>query len=439
MDDYKQLQEITDTFSKILEVFKRSYYLTTDSRKVKKDCIFVALKGENFNGHVFAQKAKQDGAALVVVDDINYYPMQDNSGYLLVDNCERFLQKFANYYRRTLNIPVLAVSGTNGKTTTKELLHAVLNKKYKTSATIGNLNNQLGVPMTLLDIKTDTEVAIVEMGASHLGDIDFLCNIAEPDFALLTNIGTAHIEGFGSKEGVTQTKTELFRYVSSKFGVCFVNKDDNNILANKPLKSVTYSLKYFADIQAKVINDGNAFAAIEYEDKKIVSHLVGDYNCYNILAAIAIGKFFGIKTDDIVDAIQNYIPSNNRSEIKKTSRNTLILDCYNANPSSCSFALNAFKNMKAQDKRVFIGSMKELGAVSRVEHENITLIIKNMQLKQAIFVGKEYQEFAKGKNIFWFETSLEAKDFIQQQNINQALILIKGSRATKMEVLADVL
>lgn len=439
MEYYKELQEITNTLEQVLKVFKKSYVLTTSSKHVVKDCIFVGIKGEHFNGNAFACQAKKQGAALCVVDDVNYYPLQDNQGYLLVDDSERFLQRFASYYRRTLNIPIIAISGTNGKTTTKELLHAVLSKKYITNATVGNLNNQLGVPMTLLDISPKTQVAIVEMGASHLGDIDFLCNIAEPDFALLTNIGTAHIEGFGSLEGVIKTKTELFRYVSSKFGVCFVNKDDANILKHKPLKSFTYSLSSKADVQAKILKNSSNLASIEYNGKKIHSNLVGSYNAYNILAALSVGLFFGVALEDIIDAIESYHPNNNRSQILKTQHNTLIMDCYNANPSSCQAALKSFEDIDFKDKCIFIGSMKELGSQSSVEHEHIVQIIKSMNLQQVIFVGKEYQPFAKGDNILWFEDSEKAKSFIEKHPINNSCILIKGSRATKMEVLADVL
>ncbi len=439
MEYYKELQKITNTLEQVLNVFKKSYVLTTSSKEVVKDCIFVALKGEHFNGNEFAKQAKQQGAALCVVDDINYYPIKDNKGYLLVDDSERFLQRFANYYRRTLNIPIIAISGTNGKTTTKELLHDVLSKKYITSATIGNLNNQLGVPLTLLKISPQTQVAIVEMGASHLGDIDLLCNIAEPDFALLTNIGTAHIEGFGSIDGVIQTKTELFRYVSSKFGVCFINKDDANILKHKPLKSFTYSLLTHADIQARICNNNSFLASIDYNGRQIHSNLVGNYNCYNMLAALSVGLFFGIAMEDIIDAIESYKPTNNRSQIKKTQHNTLIMDCYNANPSSCQAALKTFETIDFKDKRVFIGSMKELGNQSEVEHEHIANIIKSMNVQQAIFVGQEYKPFAQGDNIYWFEDSQKAKTFLEHNPIMNSCILIKGSRATKMEILADVL
>ncbi len=438
MEHIAQVRKITnELLSEVFNVFCQSYDVTIDSRKVKQGTIFVALKGEHTDGNIFAKIALESGASLVVIDNKDYYI---NDKTLLVEDSLIFLQKFARYYRDTFTIPFIGISGTNGKTTTKELMYEVLSSTYKVGATAGNLNNQIGVPLTLLSLKKDCQIAIIEMGASHIGDIDELCRIANPNIAILTNIGTAHIEGFGSFEGVIKTKTELFRYIEQNNGKAFVNIDDENLLSNKPENSVTYSLKTFAATQGNIINADKTFASIEVCGEKICSHLVGTYNCYNILAAVTVGLSFGVDITKIKHAIESYIPTNNRSQVKKTDKNTLILDCYNANPSSCRFALEAFDKIGGyKDKRVFIGSMKELGKVSQSEHEAISRIIKNMNLTQAVFVGEEYKGFADKENCLWFATSSKAKEFLQKQNTTNALILIKGSRATQMEILQDAL
>lgn len=437
MENNREYSEITEILlQQVLEVFETTHYSTTDSRKIRNGCIFVSLRGENFNGNVFAKNAIENGAAIVIIDDTDYYI---DKRTILVKDSLVFLQKFANRYRRKFSIPFIAISGTNGKTTTKELMHAVLSKKYKVHATEGNLNNQIGVPLTLLSMQENTQIAIIEMGASHIGDLDELCEIAEPTMALLTNIGTAHIEGFGSKEGVVKTKTELYRYVANKHGRIFANIDDENLQKYAPKEAITYSLYKQADIKANKIHEDTPFASICVNDTEINSHLVGSYNCYNILAALSVGLFFKISLEDIKQAIEEYNPQNNRPEIKHTNKNTLILDCYNANPSSCCFALNAFDRMQAKNKIVMLGSMKELGSVSEQEHANIVQIVKDMHTKQAIFVGQEYKKHALGKDIYWFSTSLEAKEFVEKENIQDSLILIKGSRATKMEILIDAL
>lgn len=439
MDYNSKIHKIDESLlQRVLEEYRKSFLLTTDSRKVEKGSIFVALKGENFNGNSFASMALEQGAGMVIIDDKDYF-VDDRT--VLVENSLMFLQKFANYYRKQFDIPVLGISGTNGKTTTKELVHKVLAKRYKVLATVGNLNNQIGVPLTLLNLREDTSIAIVEMGASHIGDIDELCDIAEPTCCLLTNVGTAHIEGFGSKEGVLKTKTELYRYVDRKKGKVFVNYDDEGLKKQRLCNPTTYSLKdKDADIFAKTIKEDSPFASIETENVEINSSLVGSYNAYNILSAVVVGKYFNIPIDEIKQAIEDYQPTNNRSQIQKTERNTLILDCYNANPSSCRFALEAFDKIKAKDKRVFIGAMKELGKVSQAEHADIVEKLHSMYLQEIILVGKEYKEFAdKDERIRYFDTSLEAKEYIERENINNALVLIKGSRATKMETLIDAL
>lgn len=437
MENNTRIRQIDEGLLKeVLEVFKRNYALTTDSRKVEEGSIFVALKGEKYDANTFAKSAIDKGASLVIIDNKDYYIDQRT---IVVEDSLRFLQEFATYYRDTFDIPVLAISGTNGKTTTKELINAVLSTKYRTQATRGNLNNQIGVPLTLLSWRKDLEIGIVEMGASHVGDIDELCRIAKPNMCLLTNIGVAHIEGFGSEENVVRTKCELYRYVESKGGKAFVNKDDRNLYSHSPKVYTSYSLLQEGDVCGKQIDKDSPFASIEVQGVRMYSHLVGAYNTYNILAAVSVGLYFGIKLETIKEAIENYEPQNNRSQVKKTEHNTLILDCYNANPSSCKSALWSFNDMEAKDKRVFLGEMCELGAVSEKEHKQIAQMVKQMGLRQIIFVGENYKPYSTLSNCLWFETSEEARDFLQTQKIEDSLILIKGSRKTEMEKLGDVL
>ncbi len=439
MEHNRKMQTITEELlQKVLEIFYSSFDITTDSRKVKQGSIFVALRGENFNGNTFAYNALQQGASLVIIDDENYFIDQRT---ILVEDSLVFLQKFANYYRKTFSIPFLAISGTNGKTTTKELIHTVLQQKYRVYATQGNLNNQIGVPLTLLSIKKDCQIAVIEMGASHVGDIEELCQITEPTCCLLTNVGTAHIEGFGSMEGVLQAKTELYKYVDKKQGKIFVNNDDENLKKQLLSNKTTYSLKDIsADVFATSIKEDTGFACIKYKELEINSHLVGVYNAYNILSALAVGLFFEVPVSQIKNAIENYIPQNNRSQIQKTSKNILVLDCYNANPSSCVSVLTTFDKMKAKDKRAYFGAMKELGKASREEHLKIIKILLSMNLQEIVLVGKEYKEVVpSNQRVKYFDSSLEAKEYLQKENVSDSLILIKGSRSTKMEILTDVL
>ena len=436
-----------ESIEKIKELY--SHYLkypsiSTDSRNIKPGDIFFALKGENFDGNEFVFKAIEQGASLVVCDNEKIkqrdnFLKQRNKIFLCEDSLLT-LQNLASYHRKHLKTTIIGISGTNGKTTTKELIQAVLSQKYLTLATKGNFNNHIGVPLTLLSIPHTTEIAIVEMGANHVGEIGFLSNIAMPDLAILTNIGTAHIEGFGSKENIIKTKKELFEFVKNNQNEkshIFVNADDEALREENFSKKTTYSLKTNADISAKACSE-NGYAQIIFKDCVITSNLVGIYNAYNILAALTIGLHFGVEIQKIKEAIENYIPSNNRSQILKTQTNTLILDCYNANPSSCSSAVEAFANMQANRKMVFMGAMKELGEVSQKEHENILSQIKSKNFERIVLVGKEYKAVAKDE-VECFETSEEFKQFLLANPIENATILIKGSRSTKMEILKDVL
>lgn len=444
-----------ESIEKIKELY--SHYLkypsiSTDSRNIKPGDIFFALKGENFDGNEFVFKALELGASLVVCDNeeiIQRNNLLNERNNLLNQRKKIFfcrnslltLQALALYHRKQLSTTIIGISGTNGKTTTKELIQVVLSKKFKTLATKGNLNNHIGVPLTLLSIPYDTEIAIVEMGANHVGEIGFLCDIAMPDLAILTNIGTAHIEGFGSRENIIKTKKELFDFVknnSCEKSHIFVNADDNALKDETFSKKTTYSLNTKADISAKACCE-NGYAQIIYKDNLIASNLVGVYNAYNILAALTIGLHFGVELEQIKKAIEQYTPSNNRSQILKTNNNTLILDCYNANPSSCTSSIESFANMEANHKMVFMGAMKELGEVSIQEHKRVFDLLQSKDFERIVLIGEEYRSVLEEGKVEWYANSEEFKENLIENKIEKATILIKGSRSTKMEVLKDVL
>ncbi|MBO7277822.1 MAG: UDP-N-acetylmuramoyl-tripeptide--D-alanyl-D-alanine ligase [Bacteroidales bacterium] len=440
-------EEIKELYSHYL----KNPSISTDSRNIKQGDIFFALKGENFDGNEFVFKALELGASLVVCDNeeiIQRNNLLNERNNLLNQRKKIFfcrnslttLQNLAKYHREQLSTTIIGITGTNGKTTTKELIHCVLSKKFKTLATKGNLNNHIGVPLTLLSIPQDTEIAIVEMGANHLGEIGFLCEIAQPDMGIVTNIGTAHIEGFGSVENIVKTKKALYEYVktqSQKYSHIFVNIDDEFLKNETYDKKTTYSLKNQANIIAKATTQ-NAYAQITYQNQTITSSLIGIYNAYNILAALTIGEYLKVEFELIKQAIEEYTPSNNRSQVLKTENNTLILDCYNANPSSCKAAIESFANTEAKNKIVFMGAMKELGEVSKQEHQNISELIQSKNFDRVVLIGEEYKDVAS-KGIEWFATSEELKTYLIENKISSSTILIKGSRSTKMEVLKDVL
>lgn len=425
-----------DNKQRIEELYK--YFLlnpsiTTDSRNIKKGDIFFALNGESFNGNKYAPSALEMGASLCVVDEKEY---AINDKYFLVEDVLYTLQLLSNHHRRQFpDLKLLAITGTNGKTTTKELTHAVISQKYNTIATQGNFNNHIGVPLTLLRITPQTEFAIIEMGANHQGEIDFLCKIAEPKYGLITNIGRAHLEGFGGFEGVIKTKTELFRYLDRENHFAIINMDDNSLSNySKEHKNLTYKYSLTNKINSET-------AKLDFEGHIINSKLIGSYNSHNILAAMTIGKIFEVDLNLSIKAIEDYTPTNHRSQIQKTKDNTLILDCYNANPSSLMVALQDFQALKADNKYAFIGAMKELGEESTKEHKNIIDILRSMNLKGIILIGEEFEEFEKGKkeNEIYFKTSSLAKEHLLENKIKGGTILIKGSHSTKMDVLSDAL
>jgi UDP-N-acetylmuramoyl-tripeptide--D-alanyl-D-alanine ligase len=432
------------TIEELYELYKQYPNISTDSRKIEKGDIFFALRGENFDGNKFAIKALEQGASLVVLDSEQIYLKTTNTNYqermfLCQDSLET-LQQLAAYHRDRLTTTIIGISGTNGKTTTKELIHAVLSSKFTTQATVGNLNNHIGVPLTLLSIKPQTQIAIVEMGANHVGEIAFLCTIAKPDMGILTNVGSAHIEGFKTRENIIKTKRALFESVKSNNkpnAHLFVNNDDEALCDENFSKKTTYSLLDSANYNA-VSDSSNAVSTIHIEGLTIQSQLIGKYNAYNMLAAYTIGRHFGIDKHDIKHSIEQYKPSNQRSQIVKTARNTLILDCYNANPSSCKAAIESLACMQAERKMIFMGAMRELGDCTEEEHRNCLELMKSKDFERIILVGEEYKEMAKDE-IMWFENSSQMREYLKEEQISGGTILIKGSRTTKMEILEDVL
>jgi UDP-N-acetylmuramoyl-tripeptide--D-alanyl-D-alanine ligase len=412
------------------KIFLLNPNITTDTRNINKGDIFFALKGDSFNGNTFAKKALDSGASFAVIDEKEY--LLDERCFL-VDDALSFLQDVALYHRRQFpQLKLIAITGTNGKTTTKELLYCVLSTKYNTLATKGNFNNHIGVPLTLLRINSKTEIAIIEMGANHIGEINFLCHIAEPNYGLITNIGRAHLEGFGSFENIVKTKTELFVYLDKEDKYPIINMDDSSLknYSNKHKnKFYQYSLSSSYPKQ-----EG---AQISFEGEIIKSKLVGEYNQINILASIIVGNIFNVPLSLSKKAIESYTPTIHRSEKRETKTNTLIVDCYNANPSSMDVALNDFAKNKSKNRYVLLGAMKELGKESREEHKKIVEKVKNMQLKGAFFVGEEYKGLIDEE--YLFPNSLLLKEYLKENPIINSTILIKGSNSTKMDILLDVL
>ncbi len=412
----------------LYQIYLEYPIICTDTRKICKGCLFFALKGENFDANSFAKEALTEGASYSIIDDEKY---NISTKYILVENVLETLQQLANYHRKQFNIPFIGITGSNGKTTTKELLLTVLQQKYKTVATIGNLNNHIGVPLTLLSITKDCEIAIIEMGASHSGEIELLCNIAEPNFGIITNIGTAHIEGFGSKEGVIKTKNELYHYINKTNGTIFLNHHDD-LLVNlaKGLKTIEYS-----NDEISAVNS-TPFLSFDLDSFTVQTHLYGEYNIPNIQAAIRIGKYFNIELALIKKALQSYIPSNNRSQIVKLNDITLYLDAYNANPTSMNVAIDSFSKLIAPNKLLILGDMLELGVVSYEEHQKIVDKIHHLNL-QALLVGNEFQFVKSNSHFVVVKNTDEAILWLESQTNHFNSILIKGSRGIHLEKISE--
>ena len=406
-----------------------NYLVDTDTRKIRKGSIYFALKGENFNGNKFATEALKKGANYAVIDDEKY---NTHPNIILVKNSLKALQKLANFHRKQLNIPIISLTGSNGKTTTKELINVILSKKYKTTATTGNLNNHIGVPLTLLAMSPETEIGIVEMGANHLKEIDFLCKIAEPNFGYVTNFGKAHLEGFGSFEGIIKGKSELYNFLKNNRGIAFVNKDDKiQVRQSNRVNSVFFDKNSIQFIKA------NPFVEVQFKSTLIESKLIGKYNYSNIAAAITIGNYFKISENHIKNAIESYTPTNNRSQIIEKGTSKIILDAYNANPSSMLAALENFNQLNGTNKIVFLGDMFELGKESNNEHQRIAELAISYSFFKVYLIGKAFSTTSV-KNAFIYNSFESFKASNKKIKIDNTTILIKGSRGMALERLLNL-
>lgn len=428
---------------RLYEIYQECGALTTDSRDCPAGSIFFALKGESFDGNKFAEMAIEKGCAYAVIDNPEY---AKDDRFIVVDDCLKTLKLLARHHRRQFNIPVIGVTGTNGKTTTKELTAAVLSEKYNVLYTQGNFNNDIGVPKTLLRLNKDHEIAIIEMGASHPGDIKTLAETAEPDYGIITNVGRAHLQGFGSFEGVVQTKGELYDYLRTKpDSLIFLHNENEHLAAIATgLNIIRYGNDEAAtlSVSGKVVacNPKLEIALKTAESQDIYSvktNIVGTYNLMNMLAAAAIGKHFGVDNEQICHALSNYVPSNNRSQLTVTESNSLVVDAYNANPTSMMAALRNFREMQVERKMVILGDMKELGEVSAEEHQRCADYLKDCSFDTVWLVGEEFGktdcDFRK------FNNADEVKTAINEDKPKGYYILIKGSNSIKLYLLPEYL
>ena len=417
--------------------FLQSSGICTDTRKITKDCLFFALRGDNFNGNKFAQEALEKGAFKVVIDQIGYHT---NTGEtILCGNTLKWLQKLAAFHRQQLGLPILALTGSNGKTTTKELINAVLTQQFKTAATIGNLNNHIGVPLTLLSMDTSTEIGIVEMGANHLGEIHDLTEIVQPDFGYITNFGKAHLEGFGSIQGVIQGKSELYKHLKEKDKLVFVNANDpTQMELTKSMRRFTFGL---AKSDCYVgLKDASNTLLVNFKGLDIQSNLIGLYNYHNIAAAIAIGDYHKIPAENIKAAIESYIPSNNRSQRIEQNGHQIILDAYNANPSSMMAALQNFKQTAGERKVLFLGDMFELGAEAAAEHQQIVDWLSLNALGSVYLIGSNFFETKVNvDHIHQFESFDDLKEHLNSEKLQPCHMLIKGSRGMALERILELI
>lgn len=427
--------------SALYSIFQKYPHITTDTRNCSPDSIFVALKGATFNGNQFAEEALRQGCSYAIVDE-KEYATQPN--ILLVDDCLTTLQQLANHHRKQFKIPVLAITGSNGKTTTKELVMSVLSQEYNVIATQGNYNNHIGVPLTLLRIRKEHDIAIIEMGASHMGEIKVLAEIAEPDYGLITNIGQAHIEGFGSFENIIKAKAELYDFIrETKEGKIFI--DSSNPILRKMSEGMT-NIEYGLGEKESLFVTGKVLSCtphLEFEwcmasnCHTVKTKIIGEYNLSNALAAITIGKYFGVKSDLICKAISEYEPTNNRSQLKETDKNMLIIDAYNANPTSMHAALNNFSMLNVNHKVLILGDMKELGPDTDVEHQKIADFVETNGFDEAYFVGENFSHVTTKFPLYRnFE---ELKEHLSQHPIEGSYVLLKGSRSMHLENCIELL
>ena len=416
--------------SDLYKIFNNHPNVTTDTRNIKENSIFFALKGDNFNGNKFAKKAIEDGCHYAIIDQAEF---QLNEKYILVDDVLKCLQNFATYHRDQIMIPVIGITGTNGKTTSKELIYSCLSTELNTLATEGNYNNHIGVPLTLLKVKKEHDIAIIEMGANHENEIKYLCEIAKPNYGIITNIGKAHLEGFKNIEGVKKTKKELYDYIKINNGKIFINNDDailNEI--SKNIDSISYGLN--GEINGS-IKESSIFTNVQYKSHIIETQLIGTYQFYNIMLSIAVATHFGIKLKNISKALSSYKPSNNRSQVIETKSNTIVLDAYNANPSSMYAMINSFSKIQSKNKICILGDMAELGEYSKKEHLNLIRLLENLKIN-CLFVGNEFSKINKTGSFIDVENLI---NYLKKQQINNSTILVKGSRSIKLEKVIKVL
>lgn len=431
-----------DSISSLYEIFQLHPQVQTDTRKLQKGDLYFALKGPNFNGNEFAINALEMGAAYAIVDE----PIQANAELLeriiVVNDVLNTLQALAKYHREQFTIPFIAITGSNGKTTTKELVASVLSSHYKTYTTQGNLNNQIGVPLTLLNIKKDAQFAIIEMGANHLHEIESYCSYTLPTHGLINNCGKAHLEGFGGEEGVKKGKGELFDYLKQNHGIAFINSDlDYLVSMSKGIVNIISYGSSSGELQGKEVKQESGLLKViitkttdsHLQNKTIQTQLVGAYNLPNVLAAISIGLAFEVPAEKIIAAIENYVPTNSRSQLISWKQNQVILDAYNANPSSMKVAVENFALINHSSKILCLGGMRELGNSSQAEHQALIEIIKAHTFEQVVLVGKEFENCNHSFN--YFETTEAAKTWLDQQNYSAHYFLIKGSRGIQMEKL----
>ena len=416
----------------IHQVFLQCHSVSIDTRKITPGCLFVAIKGERFDANTFAEEALSLGASYVLIDDKNYFVDERT---IIVQNTLEVLQDLARFHRQFLKLPIIAITGSNGKTTTKELIQVVLSKKYKTKATIGNLNNHIGVPLTILGFNSDTEIGIVEMGANHQKEIEFLCNIAHPDFGYITNFGKAHLEGFGGVEGVIAGKSEMYNFLIGHSKKAFVNLDDTiQVEKTASIERITFGVlrKEATTCIDKIIAD--PLVTVCVGDTVIKSRLIGLYNATNISVAVAIGQYFHVADEAIKEAIENYIPKNNRSQLVNINSNEIILDAYNANPSSMNVAIANFLQIDKTEKVVILGDMFELGNQSIEEHKAIVDLLSKEENIACYFIGSDFFQNRIDHNHFHFYETFESFSLaLPQLAFKEKLILIKGSRGMALE------
>lgn len=423
------------TITQLHQLFLAHPKVSTDTRKIEENCIFFALRGANFNGNEYAAQALEKGAAYAVVDQEKYHTSDRT---ILVDEALTSLQELARFHRNHCEAKIIGLTGSNGKTTTKELINAVLAKKYRTVATKGNLNNHIGVPLTLLSIMPDTEIAIVEMGANHQKEIAFLCGIAQPDYGYITNFGKAHLEGFGGVEGVIKGKSELYDYLISNGKSVFMNADDSIQL--KKLGSYIHKYGFSTEKQDyfKIeLVGANPFVHLKADDVVIQTKLIGSYNLTNCCAAFLMGKYFNVPLADIKQALENYVPDNNRSQLLKKNGHYIILDAYNANPTSMKAALENFERMEAERKIAFLGDMFELGATAPEEHQKIADLAAGMKIDQVFLVGRNFD--GTGTSLPTFDSFEKLSSHLEEHPIEKSTVLIKGSRGMALERLLDMM